>query len=162
MWSFKRFKRCFRGRSDSPELQLSSVSAERQAKIRVLGDLLEFVESRRHKRTVPRWIVLGQRAGTAAVTQITERVMNDMPGETGFGSFDELKSTSRCIRRRALALTWEISGQWRDVCFDFQEVSACQRIRQSGVMPKRTATALDEFRRDGINDTRVAPLTGVS
>ncbi len=77
---------------DFPELQLSSLPAERQVQVRVLDDVLAVVERRRRGSAVPAWSALSRFADTAAVAEATDRHMADVPSESGFGSFEELKS----------------------------------------------------------------------
>lgn len=78
--------------STFPELQLSPRPAERVAQLRVLEDVFSVLERRHLERETMSWSFLADFADTPAIAAAADALVQNIPEDTDFGSFEELAS----------------------------------------------------------------------
>lgn len=78
--------------SNFPELELSQRPAEREAQVRVLKDVFSVLERRHLERETLRWSFLAKVAKTPAIAAAVDELVQGIPADEDFGSFEELKS----------------------------------------------------------------------
>ena len=78
--------------SGFPELELSQQPAERAAQVRVLKDVFSVLERRHLERETLRWPFLAKVAETPAIAAAVDELVQGIPADEDFGSFEELKS----------------------------------------------------------------------
>jgi hypothetical protein len=86
-----------------PELELSSLPAERTVQVRMLEKLVAIVERRHLEGRAMGWAALPRFAASSAVVEATAAHMQKLPADDDFASFDELKTrrdATGVVRRR--------------------------------------------------------------
>jgi hypothetical protein len=74
------------------DLELSQRPAEREAQLRVLKDVFSVLERRHLERQTMGWPFLAKVADSPAIAAAVDALVESIPVDEDFGSFDELKS----------------------------------------------------------------------
>ncbi|HEV8314187.1 MAG TPA: hypothetical protein VGQ23_14055 [Burkholderiaceae bacterium] len=79
-------------RVDLSGLELSPQPAEREAQVRVLKDVFSVLERHHLERRTPDWAFLAEVSETPAVAAAVDALVQSLPDDTDFGSFDAARS----------------------------------------------------------------------
>ena len=75
-----------------PDLELSHRPAEREAQVRVLKDVCSVLERRHLEHQTLGWSFLAKVADTTAIAAAVDEMVEGIPADEDFGSFEELKA----------------------------------------------------------------------
>lgn len=78
--------------NEFPELDLSQQPAERNAQVRVLKDVFSVIERHHLENRTMGWAFLTRVASTPAIAAAVDALVESLPSDDDFGSFEELKS----------------------------------------------------------------------
>jgi hypothetical protein len=74
------------------DLELSPQPAERAAQVRVLKDVFSVIERHRLERRTMGWSFLAKVADSPAIAAAVDALVEGIPVDEDFGSFEELKT----------------------------------------------------------------------
>ncbi len=73
-------------------LKLSDRPVERAAQVRVLKDVFSVLEQRHLAKRAMKWSSLSELADTPVIAEVVDEMVQSIPPDEDFGSFEELKA----------------------------------------------------------------------